>query len=405
MDRSQANSDDQKLQQQQQQHGIEDGSAQLEDKQTRQSNADPAPKIIKDLNNECLAEIFQCLEKQSLFNMAMANVQLRPIAAYVHNRKFGKRKVIFCIHPMPKNENGLSLSPLSERGNAIAVNGLKTCLLYLRYFGESIVNLKINYFGMFTKSFGHIYQYVNKYAENLVRIEFDWMSATAIEQFSKPFNNVQCVCLRNDCSILGSQFVSFPERFPNVRQLNLDQSMLHQEFIDVSFPHLEHLQFNLVSIDSKSLGLSEESAERLLRSNRQLQSLNINIDAEFTKFDEITLGKILNMIADNSNISKLILQTNVIRVPSYRPSQTRALLSNSMQLQRLANEHSGLVELTMEQFEFTANGAVALVHQLNSLRRFSFKTAYPQYRKIVEETYNEWRSFNHNGQVTLIRRD
>lgn len=69
------------------------------------------------------------------------------------------------------------------------------------------------------------------------------MPCIVIEQFSKPFVNVETVCVRY--GRLGCQFSSFPKWFPNVRHLNIPDSTLEHQFSNMSFQHLTQLKFYL----------------------------------------------------------------------------------------------------------------------------------------------------------------
>lgn len=126
-------------------------------------NSKHEQKII-DLDDDCLAKIFDHLNLQSLFNVALANAWLRSAANDVYTRKFNQKEVRFCIDSSQRNKR------LFEKDTKIYVNGLKMCLQYLRCFGPSISDFEI--FHLFLCKPIHcdyIYQYIREYC-NLERL-------------------------------------------------------------------------------------------------------------------------------------------------------------------------------------------------------------------------------------------
>lgn len=116
-------------------------------------------KII-DVNDDCLEKLFELLDLQSLFNMALANEWLRPAANEVYKRKFGQKEVRLCV------DSSQIVERLFEKETKIFVNGRKMCLQYLRCFGPSIGHFEI--FHMFLcdqHHCQHIHQYIEKYCD------------------------------------------------------------------------------------------------------------------------------------------------------------------------------------------------------------------------------------------------
>lgn len=56
---------------------------------------------------------------------------------------------------------------------------------------------------------------------------------------------------------------------------------------------------------------------------------------------------------------------------------------NSANVQRITVEHPTLAELEVVSYEFTADDALALIDQLNSLERFRFQMEMSEYTNFV----------------------
>lgn len=344
-------------------------------------------KIIA-LNDDCLEKIFNHLELQSLFNVAIANEYLRPAAQQVYKQNFGACHV----NIKPKKSIGLSFSPLNESDDTIEVNGLKTCFLFLRCFGQLIKCLKVGYGLNKDVVYEHVNQYISSYcAENLVRFEFNRTPNSFNGLFCKPFVNVEYVSI---CyGSLEKEFQSFSKWFPNARHLKLDQSEINLKFCGVHFQNLDHLDINL-GYDYPDL--LKSSASRLLNANRQLRSLVISVEIQ-QRGDEI-LTTLLNIIQKNSLITNLTVRTG----------NTNPLAKRS-QIQRFAYEHRNLIELDLDCCKFTANDAFWLIHRLHALQKFHFFIYDPSEYQKLESKVNKsgkWlSSLDQSGEmVTLIRK-
>lgn len=342
------------------------------------------PTKIIALNDECLVKIFSRLDLKSLFNVAIANEWLRPAAAKIYGKKYGVR----IVHIKPSKPNGFL--PLIEFEDAIAINGLKWCLLFLRCFGKFITNLKVSYRLNSNAAYGHINQYITTYcAEHLVRFTLDRAPNVFNELFCKSYANVECASI---CyGVLGEEFLSFPAWLPNVRRLKLDQVELEQEFTDVQFKHLDHLNINLGFDNSDA---AKSSAFRLLNANRQLRNVIMTIEGEHFSEPLVTL---LDIIKNNDQISTLIIRAGRINSTVKR-----------IQMQRIVDEHRDLAEFDMDCHKFTANDAIWLIHRLHSAQTFNLRINDPsEYQKLEAKLAKngKWASSYDRSceTVTLVR--
>lgn len=349
------------------------------------SNVPKEPTKIIALNDDCLAKIFSRLDLQSLFNVSIANEWLRPAAGKIYNEKFRAQ----IVHVKPNKANGIL--PLTEFEDSIAVNGLKSCLLFLRCFGKFIAHLKVGYRLNNDVAYDHLHHYITTYcAEHLVRFEFDRTPNSLKELFCKPFASVEYA--RICYSALEEEFSSFPTSFPNIRHLQLNQLELEQQYSGVHFEHLDHLDVNL-GFDYSDL--SEASAFGLLSSNPQLRSLAISVEVQHC--NEI-MNTLLDIIKNNKLLSTLKIRTGRINP-----------LVKRFQIQRIVNEHRDLTELDLDCCKFTANDAIWFIHRLYLLQKFIFCIYDPsEYKKFEGKLgkNGKWAcSFDRSCETaTLVRK-
>lgn len=182
-------------------------------------NSDEMTKII-DLNYDCLEKFFDRLDLREFFNATLSNKLLQLAAASSFKRKFGIRKI--SLNPWSPIDR-LFVSEIE-----IYIGGLKSCLQFVRCFGENFTDLIL-----WNGSNHHLNQYIEQYcAEALTKIRFAGGSLP-ISNFQKSFNKVDVV----DISNVNPQdaLARFADWFPNVRHLKLSNT--HNPFNAVTFPH------------------------------------------------------------------------------------------------------------------------------------------------------------------------
>lgn len=305
------------------------------------------PEKIIDINDACLVKIFEYLDNQSLFNVAIAHDRLRPLAHEVYQQKFSYKKV----HLTVNNSNGT----LKNWLNCVRVQGFRACLQYLRCFGSSIASLTIDYSASDSQStrYEHIHRYINKYCvNNLFGIVFWHMPSISIDNFVQPFVNVVRVIVWQ-CD-LGDQLPSFVEWFPNLQTLYIDDVRVTRGSCRASFQHLEHLCFSL----NDQTGFNTTQALHLLRSNRQLRNIEVQCSAQIPP-----VSTLLNMIQRNPFITMLNVMSN----------GNSTVTISSAQVQQFVNEHPLLVQVNLRHFEFSSQDAFSMVRQLKSLRAVNFQ--------------------------------
>lgn len=311
-------------------------------------------KIIIDLNDDCLVNIFERLTLRSLFNVGVACNWLIPAASTVYRRKFSRK--IVCINYDEYYGSPFISGPHCDFiGNQIKVHGFLQCMQYLRFFGASISNLKIWSRQWTTEQCHRIYRYANKYgADSLINIEFNGKPSIPIGRFEKPFAGVQTVSIFGHD--LNEEFPTFPQHFPSVRTLKLTYVRASKRCIETPFQHLSELHIEINADDFHRFTDADVAA--LLAMCRQLQSLYIYV------FDlrGMALNSVLNFVQGNPLLRKL----NVLMT-----QYTMAVLPS--EIVRLTQEHPTLGELNLRGYEFTADQAIAVLQQIGSLTKFSFK--------------------------------
>lgn len=379
-----------------------DQSEQRKCKRISLSPAEPehTMKII-DLIDDCLINIFMRLDIQSLLNVACANRWLRPAAADVYKRKFGKKTKVniggckqYRRNTRPNNcDEPFALQETKFAG--IMVYDMKTCLQYLRCFGSFIDHLKVNYNHWKTKRYALVHQYINDYcAESLTGITFWAMPNVATKEFQKKFTNIKRMFIHG--GKFQRQWPTFAKCFSNVRSLYLIDVEMAMCAIKHSFALLEHL--NAWYFKSNDLNATNHRVADLLKGAHQLKSLVIRMYGGYY-VPVMPMGALLDMIKGNSLITELDL------------ARTGAVPVNSVDVQRIVTEHSTMVKLCLVPYQFKAEDAITLICKLDSVQYIQFQMILSEYMDLVPQlTDSKWKitaSFTFDSsqiEVELIRR-
>lgn len=329
---------------------------------------------IVDLNDDCLRKIFGYLNLESLLNVSITNKWLKPAAADVFRRKYGKKEVLLneCddFHPNMTGDAYEIRSP-QERCTNVAIYGLKASLLYLRYFGASIENLTIDYYKSTSIRYGFVHQYVNRFCrKSLTSMSFMRLPSVSIHYFEKPFNNVRSVVVRD--SDLGEQLISCGKWFPKMNRLKLTNVRLTDDFDPMSFQHLKHL----CVCSDEQVGLKIADIPQLLQLNRRLRSLEIE-----AYHKPIPMTTLLDMIKDHPKITKLDMRM----LGQYAKSKV-----NPSEVQRLITEHSSLVKLHVPHYQFQSGDIIELICEHKAIASFQFRmknsSSYAELESKLDES-------------------
>lgn len=353
------------------------------------------PSKITDLDDLCLVKIFKHLNLKELLNVCETNKLLIPAARHVYKCKFGTKTVRISgcddLHPNTRanaraGHVSKSTAPRESFPGSINIRHLKWSLLFLRCFGPSITHLSIYYNKSKSHRYQYVHQYINQYcAKSLLEISFRDMSNMKIQHFNeRPFVNVARVNVF-DCH-LGNQLPSMVEWFPNLRTLQLSKIRFNHRLANTKFPHLEHFQLN----ENDSNGFTMDDIATFLPINRQLRSVNIAT----SYMHRLPITRLLDIIRENGSIEKLTVHTL---------SEIMFRNDNSIDIDRFANEHPGLIELDLLFSEFKANDAIALHRQLKSLKKLNFLMIDSEYAKLQSNLDNGWITQSYMNFVTMRR--
>lgn len=348
------------------------------------ASSEPTGTTITDLNDDCLLVIFEHLSLQGLFNVGVACNWLIPAASAVYKRKFGKKRV--CINYDEDTRSEFVRGPHCDFiGNQIKVQGFAECLQYLRCFGESISHLSVWCRRWSNARCHQTFGYVNKYgAENLIQLEFYGKPSISIGRFDKPFVNVRKISIfEND---LNDQFPSFPQCFPNVRTLELNNVRASKRYVDTAFQHLTELRIDINGEDFHRF--KENEVADLLAMCGQLQNLYIRV----YDLQGMTLNSLLNLIKTNKMLHRL-----TVAMTQY------SMTVMEFEIMRLIREHSALVELNLPTYEFTVDNAIGVIGRIEPLRKFNFKIdTQEEYDHLATLLLNEVQQFSCHHSKDLI---
>lgn len=312
---------------------------------------------IVDLNDDCLRKVFGYLNLESLLNISRTSKWLKPAAADVFKRKYGKREIVIneCddFHPNMSGDAYKIRSP-KERNTNVAIYGLKASLLYLRYFGVSIEKLTIDYYKSTSIRYGFVHQYISRFCrKSLICVSFMRVPSVSIHNFEKPFKNVCSLIVRD--SDLGKQLSLCGKWFSKMNRLKLTNVRLTDDFDPMSFQHLRQL----CVCSDEQVGLKMTDIPQLLHLNRRLRSLEIE-----AYHKSIPMTTLLDMIKEHPKITKLDMRM----LGQYAKSKV-----NPSEVQRLVTEHSSLVKLHVPHYQFQSDAVIKLICEHSSITSFHFR--------------------------------
>lgn len=367
-----------------------DNDVHLKRKRLNPPIAKPSTKIT-DLFDDCLENIFERLDLVDLFNVAVANEWLRPAACLVYKRKFGKKVV--CLIAASHNLSSAAESIKLDNGSYF-VTGLTVCLQYLRCFGSSIRSLRIWYRDLPWDGCERIHHYVDQFcAENLIRIGFYCKPAGAFRKFEKPFLKIRSVSLIN--GDFGPQISSVCEWFPNMQIFQMENVRVDSRGINAPFHHLQCLRID-INDGRLRTGFTKPQAARLLHFCPQLRIVKICIPGR----QGMKMPTLLNLLRHNRRISIVILIMDKYSTAA-KPSD----------IQRLIVQHPTITNFDVKNYKFTADTAIAMIHELNSLRKFEFQMKNSlEYNHFVPMLCDQWDialriGVRHSHFVTLVRKN
>lgn len=150
----------------------------------------------------------------------------------------------------------------------------------------------------------------------------------------------------------------------------------HRFIGSVPFQDLQHLRISFFesSTPNKAATAAAAAIAELVNKNQELKVFEIN----FHVATGMPTNALFDVIKTNSSITKLAANYFDYAVPVH-----------SEDLWRLAIEHPALIELDLLGYRLTAEGVIALLRQLNSLKAFQFLMHHSEYTQLMSQLDGE----------------
>lgn len=326
-------------------------------------------KSITNISYDCLERIFDCLDLESLLNLANTCKRLQIAASVKFSDVLGKREIYLGLSQFNWKKPGIY-----DNGLLIEVFGLQFGLPLLRCFGSKISGLNILYHSK-SEPNDIIDRYVNQYCADHVKcISFKRKPAFSSDTHLKPFKCVERIILQN--VDVGKHLPFFVTWFPNLRTLEMQNISIDENFIDVSFPHLEYM--NATIGNGIRSNFTKKNILTLLHANKQL----IGLDVYMHENGRMVMSELFKMISENRTIKKFSTMIN---------SGNMIAKVSLIEMMRFAGEHSVLTEIDLFQYQFTADDAIAFMRQLKSLKQLQFQVKdKSEFERFTSQLDSAW---------------
>lgn len=265
------------------------------------------------LNMDCLVQIVNELDFESLLYMAKTSKFFSNLCVEVFRRQFSDTTILidhysplslrkYVEMSVKKAQKVLSRIMSFEfeddffydfqNNDYIKISSFEMILDTLRYFGNYIQRLKIatdNADSVQSKVIG---EFVNKYCSDAL-IEFGLRIDTGNSQdfLRKTFKNIQKVALRNRLPVVAENGLSMNETFPAMRELSLSFSSGNVDYVENRLQNLSHLRIDIGRLSNNRF------IDNILGSNPSIRS--VSLSNAWPAF----LRKVNNMLPHLENLS------------------------------------------------------------------------------------------------------
>lgn len=183
----------------------------------------------------------------------------------------------------PYMSDDRDLPPIIKDNLSSVLTNLKISLRFLRCFGSKLSELSVGYgeAAVDTRN-DYLNHYINRYcADTLTTIIFLGRLPVANDHFLEPFEKTEKVEIR--CVYLQNHLSEFVNWFPNLRHLRVNTifGIDKTAITAVAFPHLEYVSLSWNWFFRNEI-LQTEIVANLLRANRELKSVKINLTSDIT---------------------------------------------------------------------------------------------------------------------------
>lgn len=242
-------------------------------------NSSDSKTKLTDLSTDCLLLILEHLNPFGLLAIAEVNDHLKSLAADVYRRNYAHSEhritnILIKINSIYKRYD------IYDRYGRIPIGDFEMMSKIYGSFGDVISN--VAFYGSNKEAMNRdrhkIIDLLNDKSESLTDLTLSfvqsntfwsdlWTQSYPLNHLDKPFSRVEKLTLRGHHEKFGSDYLTFNELFPNLRQLDLMTSgLIDQESLIVPFEYLENLHLH---------GGYEELLKKFIKKNPQITKLTI----------------------------------------------------------------------------------------------------------------------------------
>lgn len=297
---------------------------------------------------------------------------------------------------------------------------MNTCADYLRYFGRSIMKLRIEYSRNEKPNPKHCVQLdliLNDYCTEFVTELQLWRTpAETLKNLKKPFLKVERLHL-HDC-ILTDKLCDLNQYFPNLRYLEIGflemfengLKKIEGEIFQAHYPNLEGLK---IWIDGN---IDEKLAFDILRMNSQIKFLflrthssyknawahkYLQLDMSFEKLEELTLHLLqfkdiekdayMDFIVKHTSIKKLSIEADFLDFSR----ENRGMRGSDVNMEskiKIARMLPLLTHVDFDSIIFTLEEMLNFIDECKSLKEFrSYCSDLGQFDHLLERLGDDWQ--------------
>lgn len=251
---------------------------------------------LMNLNVDCQLMVIEKLDVLSLMKLAETNKYFTNLVSLTLKRILAKKLVILRI-PFYDDKKDLQVF---ETDDSIHIQNIQTISKLLKKSGHFILRLKIEQFYGTAKGASLLQNLINLYCSETLKelhmvfihlttydgTSFSYALKNSLDNFQKPFKNVERIFLHGSFKSLDNDKLKFNEIFPAIQLLSLDMIGIHDmSSVYQHFSHLKELRAHSWSTHNISGFLTDSSIESCIKMNPNIQRMTLkNVSAKLLKF-------------------------------------------------------------------------------------------------------------------------
>lgn len=291
------------------------------------------------MNSDCLHLIVEHLNFLDLLSLVQTNQELAIIACNQFRRRFSQKEIqILNLETRKRNRRPQAIYDvgnmqgqlvemlenfgirMQEKRNAqdvavvsdhVYIYDFDLALDILKYFGSFIQKLSIKHHIESARKWEILSTSINKFCtESLIQVDLGAVNQNSLQKFTAAFENVKDFTVQVANNEINTRKLN--ETFPRLQRFSIKMtSNADYSFIDCELPHLEHVFFSTVTVDSDwysrymanqpiDLRSNEAAIKKLLQKNPQIRSIDLN---------NFSIGFIRNLKQLMPNLKSLALSS------------------------------------------------------------------------------------------------